>query len=143
MRTLFTISVALAFAICAGAAKADLVVVVHPNNPVNTMTAKEIQRLFLGRMSLFPNTQVKVNAVDQPQSNPAYKAFYKNVVKMSPSKLKRYRAYYLFSGKGRLPRPMKSSSAALQYVAENIGAITYLNKADLTAGLKVIFEMPD
>lgn len=119
----------------------EILVIVNPENPIDALDQKQIQQLFLGRMSLFPNSEIKVSAVDQNESSQAYQRFYKNVMNINETKLKRYRAYYLFSGKGQVPKTMDSIEGLLQYVSKNQNAIAYINKQDLKDSVKVVYPI--
>lgn len=119
----------------------EILVIVNPDNPIESLDQKQIQQLFLGRMSLFPNSEVKVSAVDQEENSKAYQHFYKNVMNINDTKLKRYRAYYLFSGKGQVPKTMDSIKALIQYVSKNPNAIAYINKQDLNDSVKVVYPI--
>jgi len=117
---------------------AEMAVIVHPNNPLNTLTQKQVQRLFLGRMLMFPNSKTKVDSVDQDEDSEIYRRFYRDVIKISASKLKRYRAYYLFSGKGTLPSPTMNHSV-VAHVAEIENAISYVPMTEVNESVKVVY----
>ncbi len=120
--------------------QADIVVVVNPENPIHTLSKKDIQRLFLGRMHKFPDSDMKVEPIDNSEKSDDYENFYSNVINMNKSKLKRYRAHYLFSGKGRLPTQIKSALSILQYVSSTKNAIAYINKSQVTEKVRVVYS---
>lgn len=139
-RYLVSIVVGLAVSI---SAMAEVAVIVHPKNPVQSLTHKQVQRLFLGRSLMFPKTETKVYSIDQNEESPVFSHFYENVIQMNINKLKKYRAYYLFSGKGRLPLPLESSNEVIERVANNQNAISYVNINEVRgADVKVVFTMP-
>jgi ABC-type phosphate transport system substrate-binding protein len=117
---------------------AELAVIVHPNNPLNSLSHKQVQRLFLGRMHMFPDSDVIVDSVDQKEESFVYQKFYQDVIRMSASKLKRYRAYYLFSGKGKLPAPTNKKSV-LDHVSKIENAISYVPMDQVNDSVKVVF----
>ena len=116
----------------------DVAVIVHPNNPISALSQKEIQRLFLGRMHMFPNSTTKVESVDQKEGSRVYQDFYRKVIKMSAAKLKRYRAYYLFSGKGKLPSATRQPSV-VDHVSTTENAISYVHVNDVNDRVKVVY----
>jgi ABC-type phosphate transport system substrate-binding protein len=120
--------------------KADIVVVVNPSNPIESLSKKDVQRLFLGKMHKFPNSNMKVESVDNSDKSKDYDVFYSSVIDISKSKLKRYRAYYLFSGKGRLPTQIKDTKGIIQYISITKNAIAYMDKSQVTNEVKVIYS---
>ena len=120
-------------------ASADVVVIVNPDNPISALSKKDVQRLFLGRMHEFPNSNMKVEAIDSDEGSKEYESFYANIIKMSRSKLKRYRAYFLFSGKGRLPLQLNSSNKIVNYIATHKNAIAYIDRSEISNKVKVVY----
>lgn len=135
--------IALASFIFTAQIQAEVVVIVNPDNPIQSLSKKDVQRLFLGRMHKFPNSDMKVESLDGPEDGKDYDIFYSRIIKMSKSKLKRYRAYYLFSGKGRLPTQMKSSEKILTYISNTKNAIAYINKKYVEGVESVKIVYPD
>lgn len=122
--------------------KAEVSIIVHPNNPVKALTHKQVQRLFLGRIVMFPETKTKIYAIDQNEGSKIYQYFYEQVVNMNTTKLKKYRAYYLFSGKGRLPLAVDKTEDVVKYVENTENAISYVDSQSVTDKVKVIFTIP-
>jgi ABC-type phosphate transport system substrate-binding protein len=122
--------------------KADIAVIVHPNNPIETLSHKDVQRLFLGRSLMFPHSTTKIYAIDHSDNSPTYNGFYEDVINMKSNKLKKYRAYYLFSGKGRLPLSLVGTANVINQVAETENAISYINTRYVSDKVKVVFTMP-
>lgn len=122
--------------------QAELAVIAHPNNPMDTLTQHEVRRIFLGRMPLYPNTGDEVLTLDLPASDPCFDAFYSKVVEMGGTKLKRYRAYYLFSGRGKLPKELASHGDMLQTVASNQLAVGYVDSKHINKTVKVLLTIP-
>lgn len=134
---------ALVGSLMSSVALAEVAVIVHPKNPVQSLSHKQVQKLFLGRALMFPSTETKVYSIDQSEESPVFSHFYENVIQMNINKLKKYRAYYLFSGKGRLPLPLESSNEVIDRVANNINAISYVNLNEVNSEqVKVVFTMP-
>ncbi len=120
--------------------QADIVVVVNPDNPIHSLSKKDIQRLFLGRLHKFPDSDMKVEPIDNSENSDDYDNFYSNVINMNKSKLKRYRAHYLFSGKGRLPTQIKSTQKIVKYVSTTKNAIAYMNRNQVTEKVRVVYS---
>ena len=121
---------------------ADVAVIVHPSSPVNSLSHKQVQKLFLGRSLMFPDTETKVYSIDQNESSQIFQVFYEKVIRMKTNKLKKYRAYYLFSGKGRLPLPLNDSNEVIERVSRTENAISYVNVNEVSDKVKVVYTMP-
>ena len=121
---------------------ADIVVVTNQDNPVDSLSAKEVRKVFLGRLHLYPGTEHEPLTIDQPQSSDAYREFYDQVIGISQPKLKRYRAYYLFSGKGKVPYMAESQEAVIDSIQRSTFAIGYLVQPDkeLLNKVKVLYR---
>lgn len=130
---------ALVSSIAAAQAQADMVVIVNPENPITSLSKKDVQRLFLGRMHQFPNTDMKVESIDNSESSEEYERFFATIINMNKSKLKRYRAYYLFSGKGRLPTQIENTQKILNYISTTKNAIAYMDEANINNTVKVVY----
>lgn len=129
----------LTSSIVAAQAQADMVVIVNPENPITSLSKKDVQRLFLGRMHQFPDTDMKVESIDNSESSEEYERFYATVINMNKSKLKRYRAYYLFSGKGRLPTQIENTQKILNYISTTKNAIAYMDESNINNKVKVVY----
>ncbi|MEE2731210.1 MAG: hypothetical protein VYA55_10335 [Pseudomonadota bacterium] len=119
-----------ALLIMAARCNADIVVIANLDNPVTSLSNKEVRRVFLGRLHLYPGTEHEPLAIDLPQGSDAYREFYDTVIGISQPKLKRYRAYYLFSGKGKIPFVVESAQAVIDSIVSSTYAIGYLVQPD-------------
>lgn len=122
-------------------ALADLLIVTNSENPVDQLTLKEVRKIFLGRMGMFPGTDQEPRPLDFPQDSPHYEHFYESVIGMPPAKIKRYRAYYLFSGKGKIPAEMPNMASVLKELKQNPDAIAYLPSAFKNDHLKILLRI--
>ncbi len=125
----------------AGPVSADLVIIVNPANPVQSLTEREVKKLFMGRIRMFPETELESQVVDLPDENPQFEALYGGLINITAVKLRRYRASYLFSGKGNVPVEQNSMEAVLQYVAENPSAIGYVELEAMDSRVKPVFVL--
>ena len=118
---------------------ADIVIIVHPKNPITRLSEREVRKIFLGRLRQFPHTDQTTDVIDQAHTSPRYEAFYTQFIGMSLSKLSRYRAAYLFSGRGSIPTELSDDQSVLDYVAIHSTAIGYINSKLVTDNAKVVF----
>ncbi len=118
---------------------ADVSVVVHPGSNIESLTTKQIRKLFLGRLRMLPNTDRDVVVVDQGVDSLPHKYMYSELVSMTPDNLKRYRAAYLFGGKGRLPITLKGDDQVKDFVAGSLYAIGYIDAASVDDSVKSVY----
>lgn len=128
--------------VCVATAQADLYIITNQDNPISQMSIKEVRKVFLGRLHLYPGTEHEPQVLDLPQTSPVYREFYERLVGISLPKLKRYRAYYLFSGKGKIPAEVADSNSLMDAVKHNIYAIGYVEdpKEEQLAQVKILFH---
>lgn len=119
-------------------AQADIVVIVNPQNPLTILEEEEVRRIYLGRTRMFPGSSQGIETLDLPETAERFAAFYQSLTHLTPAKLKRQRASYLFSGKGRLPLVLPDESAVKQHVASTPSAIGYVQADQVDASVKVV-----
>jgi ABC-type phosphate transport system substrate-binding protein len=117
---------------------ADIALVVHPDNPMASLSEKQAKRIFMGKMRLYPDTNQVIRVLDLPLDDPTREAFYRQLVSMDSTRLARYRASYLFSGKGALPEALPNADAVAADLREHSNAIGYLDAAVVPEGLRVL-----
>lgn len=122
---------------------AQVVVVVNQDAPVADLNLDTVRQIFLGRLQMFPGTKVGIQVLDQRDSSPAFTAFYERVVQKSAMQLTRYRASFLFSGRGSLPKVLDSDLAVLEAVQRHPGAIGYVQRdAVAEHPVRILLELP-
>lgn len=129
---------ALLFGSLAVPVYADIAVIVNPANPVNALETGDLQRIYMGRMRMFPDSTQGIETIDHPENGETFAAFYQNLINLTPAKLKRQRASYLFSGKGRLPIVKENDAAVKSHVANSPAAIGYVQAEQVDDTVKVV-----
>jgi len=112
------------------------VVIINPKNK-NPLDHISISKMFLGKTKTFANGS-KCFPVDLKGKNPLAIAFRNALLKKSHSQLKAYWSKRIFTGKGKPPLQLISSEEVKQYVAQNIGAIGYIDESEVDQSVKVI-----
>jgi ABC-type phosphate transport system substrate-binding protein len=132
---------AISFCLClsaTGLSAADVVVVVHPHNPVTRLTANEAADLFLKRQLTFPGTRIRAAPLDLPSGDPVREAFYQQVVGLSPARVKSFWGKMVFTGLARPPTEVPDQSSIRRRVARDPGAIGYLDRSAADESVKVV-----
>ena len=126
---------ALASAVVAAPALAEVVVVVSAKSAAATMTDDQVAQFFLGKSSA-------MTPIDQPESAPVRAEFYKKVTGKEPSQAKALWSKLVFTGKATLPREVASSADVKKAVAADPKAIGYMEKSAVDGSVKVVFSAP-
>jgi ABC-type phosphate transport system substrate-binding protein len=138
MNFILTIVLAAELTFAAPVSRAGPVVVVARSSSVDTLTADQVARIFLGKTESFPNGTRAV-PIDQAEDSPLRQSFYEWVTGKTPAQLKAYWSRIIFSGKGEPPRRVADSKDAIRLLQSNPNAVAYIDQAEVTANLKVVY----
>ncbi|NOY63240.1 MAG: phosphate ABC transporter substrate-binding protein [Gammaproteobacteria bacterium] len=130
------IVLSLLFMVITGQAVADVAVVANKGIGVDSISAKEAKKVWLGKTKSLGGTSVK--PADLPKGNASRDHFYSHVVKKSEKKLKAYWAKIVFSGKGSPPKPLGSDAEVVSWVASTPGAVGYVDSTAADDSVKVL-----
>ncbi len=124
------------------AADDEVAVIVNPSNTVSGLSLADIHKIFLGEKSTWPNGKHILLVMAAPGS--AERAvILKNVYKMSENDYAKYFLQASFTGAiSAPPKDAASTAQVKQLVAENPGAIGYVNEQDVGDSVKVILKVP-
>ena len=120
-------------------ANADVVVVVSSKSTVNSLTADQITKIFLGKVVTFPNDHAAL-PIDQPEGGDIRDEFYSKVTHKNSSQLTAYWAKIIFTGEGRPPKLITGDLAVRKAIANNPNAIGYIDKSAVNRSVKVVLE---
>lgn len=112
-------------------------VIVHPDNPVDSMTESTVSRFFLRRVTSWDHGP-KVEPVDQPEGSSVREAFSEGVHGRGVSEIKAFWNRNIFSGRALPPPVLEGDRAVVEYVREHPGAIGYVSPGAGTSGVKVV-----
>lgn len=128
--------VLLATACLAGAAQANIAVVVNPAN-ANAVSADDLNRLFLGRSASFADGS-KATPLNLAEGQAARAEFDSKVLNRSAAQLKAYWSKLVFTGKGTPPKELADDSAVKVAVAADSSAIGYIDSSSVDSSVKVV-----
>ena len=123
------------------ACSADIAVIGNRAIAIDSLTAKQVSDLWLGKSKFIPGGDRPV-VVDQISGTPVHDDFYKNVVKKSGSQLKAYWAKVIFLGKRSPPMVLANDAAVIEWVAATPGGLGYVDSASVNETVKVLFRNP-
>jgi ABC-type phosphate transport system substrate-binding protein len=123
--------------VCADPATATFKIIVHPNNPVRSMSQDFLAQAFF-KQTMRWDTGQTIEPVDLPLSAPARQAFSTHVLKRSVPAVRAYWLQRIFSGRQVPPLELDSDAAVVRFVAGAPGAVGYVSSAADTGNAKVV-----
>ena len=123
----------------AGAIADDLLVIVNADSAVTRMSAREVRKLFLGKGRRLPDGSRAVLA----RFEPADTRFNERALGRSDAQVSAAWSRLKFSGRVRAPHTFDSAAELARFVATTPNAIAYLSIAELPAGVRSVFAVPD
>lgn len=127
----------LLLVLLARATQAEVVIVVHPDNPVQTLSQRQLVDLYMGRAQHFPDGTLALR-IDLPPESATRAAFYRGLVNKSVAEVNAYWARLLFTGRASPPQPLNDAPGVLAAVRANRNAIGYLDSAAVDGSVKVV-----
>lgn len=117
-------------------AAAEVVVIVHPSNAAS-VSAKNVQRIFLGKAKKFPGGS-SVTPLNQEPSSPIRADFDTQIVGRSSTQVSAYWSKLVFTGKGTPPKELANDAAVIAAVAADPSAIGYVDSGSVTGDVKAL-----
>ncbi len=115
----------------------DFVVIVHPENPAQSVSKKRVSQLLLKEVSRW-NGGVNAVPVDLDSSSPVRDAFSRAIHGRSVSSIKNYWQRKIFSGSAVPPPEVSSDTDAINFVKSNPGSIGYVSSRARLEGVKIL-----
>ncbi|MDJ0841870.1 MAG: hypothetical protein QNK37_35535 [Acidobacteriota bacterium] len=101
----------------------QVVIVAHPQVPVDTLTTAELKNMYMGKR-LHWNNQVPVKPINLTGS--PHEIFLRRFLDQSPRHYASFWTRMIFSGLGVPPQSVYQQRVALMYIARTPGAIGYV-----------------
>jgi ABC-type phosphate transport system substrate-binding protein len=112
-------------------------VVVHPENPVESLERSEVSRLFLKKTTKWADGR-PVNPVDLPEKTSTRAAFSREIHGRSVSAIKKYWQQMVFSGKAAPPPEVPAEADVLAQVRADPSAVGYVSEEAVLRGVKIL-----
>jgi len=118
----------------------DVRIIANPSVNAEAISASEIKSVFLQeRNSLRDGTHVEPVL---SRGGPAHEAFLKEYLGQSDDALQNYYRTLVFTGKGSMPKTLRSEAEVVAYVAKTQGAIGYVSFDAAADGVKTLAVYP-
>jgi len=140
MKTLITSLVAIAVLSFPHFCFADVVVIVHPSHPNDSMSSTEIERYYMGKTISFQNGRTAI-PLDLPQGSYESEIFLHEVIGRTDAQYQAYWSRLFFTRKGTPPKVIATSAAVMATVANNRDAIGYVDESVVDASVKVVYRI--
>lgn len=111
--------------------------IVNKASGVHKLTRDDAVNIFMGRYQRLPSGITALPVDD----NPLKTAFYRALVGRNLSQIRSYWARLVFSGQGSPPRQMKNADEVITAVAENKGAIGYVDRAEVDNRVRIVLNL--
>jgi len=119
------------------AADDGIVVIVNQNNATQSMSAREVRKLFLGKSRKLPDgSRALLVSNDKLQSK-----FNKSALRKADSQVKAAWSRLQFSGRAKPPVEFSNAADVVKFVSENVNAIGYILSSELTPGVKAVHTL--
>jgi ABC-type phosphate transport system substrate-binding protein len=126
----------LIFVATSPAAAAAVKVIAHSSVQVSQVSPDELKGVFLEtRTSLADGSQVEPVLL---KSGDVHDEFVKQYMGKTAAGLENYYRSLVFTGKGAMPKILKSDAEVLAYVKKTRGAIGYVSDGASTEGVKIL-----
>jgi len=114
----------------------DVRIIANPSVRADAISAEEIKSIFLQeRNSLRDGTHVEPVL---SKGGPAHAAFLKDYLSQNDDALQNYYRTLVFTGKGSMPKALRSDEEVVGYVARTRGAIGYVSSTVTLDGVKTL-----
>lgn len=147
MRKILIIPIIIHLLCLAATAHADIAVIVHPDNPLPSMTPREVSNLYLGRTRSFVATDgrnpLPASIYELPADNPLREVFFHTLNGMDIKQLDAYWARLRFSGEVLPPPVLPDSRSVVDAVSRKRNAIGYVDAAAVSASVKVVLRLKE
>ena len=118
-----------------------IAVIVHPDNPVESLNLQELSDLYLGRGHRVTDHQHLAVVFDYSSDNHHREGFYRSITGADITRINAYWARLRFSGQMTPPVVQPSPEAMLEAVRRNPRSIGYVPSAALDASVRVIAHL--
>ncbi len=125
----------------AACAQAELAIIAHPGNSLDSIDQAEVERLYLGRSRSFPGGGT-VKPLDQAPGNPMREKFFASVLGMTEAQVTGYWSRRMFSGKGTPPDTLADDLAVKARVASDPSSLGYVREDVVDSSVKVLLLIP-
>jgi ABC-type phosphate transport system substrate-binding protein len=116
----------------------DFVIIVHPSIPGTQITESSLKGIYLRDVRKWGASNMDILPVELEGEESVRAAFHTKIFSKTAAQMKAYWVNLRLSKNVPLPVAEQDSAAAKKFVAENKGAIAYVNPAQVDSSVKVL-----
>src|SRR3954469_8800620 len=117
---------------------APIAIIVHPSNPVETLTLGELRRIFILDTQTWPHGR-KITVVLRDKGQPERTEAIRLICGLSERDYEKHILFRTFQGSVNIgPRAIQSAPAMLRFVFSAPGAIGYVNAGEVDGTVKLL-----
>ena len=105
----------------------DFKIIVNASNPLSTMPRNQVSRIFFKKEERWANG-FAITVVDLAPDHPTRQVFSRAILGKEPSAVEAYWRKLIFSGMGNPPLRLASETEVVEFVGNNVGAISYVSQ---------------
>ncbi len=135
LRKIFASAVLLATT--AASVNAEVAVIVSRDNQNAKLDQELISRIFLGKVSSFPN-DVEAIAIDMKKGSDIRNEFGESFLEKTPSQLNTYWSRLIFTGRAKPNQEVDSAEEMKKLIAKNPNMIGYIDVKDVDKTVRVV-----
>jgi len=117
--------------------QAEVVMVVHPSNPVNHLSSRKIQSIYLFKKITWKNG-LRIVPIHLGAQDSLRELFSKKWLERSLGEIENFYLMRALSGQGQPPLIFLNTKEVKTYLQKNRGAIAYIDRKDLDDSVKEI-----
>ncbi|CAG0993013.1 hypothetical protein RHDC4_02628 [Rhodocyclaceae bacterium] len=129
------------------AARAEVCIIVNPENPVHAMTPREVSDLYLGRTRSFDPGEGRpswpASIYDQVDGSPLRETFFRALNGMDIRRLNAYWARLRFSGEVLPPKALPDGKAVLDAVRRDRNGIGYVHSSEIDDSVRIVLRLKE
>ena len=118
------------------AAAEELVVIANPGVSLESIATKDLQRIYLGKKTLWPDGSSIVTVM--PKDGTVHDRFIEDYLDRSVQRFATYWRQMVFTGKGVPPRSFATEADLVAFVAATPGTVGFASDVADTSGVKVL-----
>ncbi len=127
---------------------AEVVVIVHPDSPLHSLTPRQVSDLYLGRGRFIARQEREASLptaiYEHPADSPVREMFIRSLNGMTLSQLNAYWARLRFSGEVLPPVALTGNGAVIDAVRRDRSAIGYVDASAVGgAPVKIVLRLKD
>jgi ABC-type phosphate transport system substrate-binding protein len=143
LATWLTIAAAQLYGSESSAGPDDIVVIVNPQNPIQSIEAGDLRPIFQTTKTSWGNSAGDAMPLNLADDNPLRQEFDKAVLGLDPDRVARYWQDRKIRGGARPPVRVSSTGLVLKGVAAKPGAVGYVKASEVNATVKVVARVAD